>query len=266
MKNICNENGKEKVYVQLNDLSYLTHTDLPIPVSIYMKAIDNNLVTDENKHDFVKFEEAHEIVYFKNLDFIIDYNEYKNMSLDELQAKVIEISVKMLTIATTYNDMSSEEKARNQDMLEDHKNLEYMSKNILDLYMAKSDSLNINLPMVEDEKYFKLVSDDDCPYEMCGTVDPNVILLYRKDGQALTNKDIIPQGFYQSGLSIAIMERQKDDQFFGDFSTNNHLSDDKKQLIITFETKNYEEKDPEPEKEKGIKKLVKSLFKRKPLN
>lgn len=270
MKIISNENGKEKVYVQMNDLGYLNGTDIPLPASIYMKAFGDISTTiySMNRFDFVEFEEAHEIKFFKNLDFIIDYNEYKNLSLSELEAKAVEIGKKRLDIANAYNNMSDDDKLKNQKMVEDHENLDYIVKNILHLYRIKENNQSLNLPVIKDEESFKFVGDDECLYEMCGSMDPTIILLYRKDGKAMTPEERIPQGFCQAGLSIAIMEKRNDDSFIGDFSLKNRLSDDKKLLIIAFEIKKYEDQTTEPElkTENSIKKLVKSIFKRKPSN
>ncbi len=82
MKIITNDSA----YVQKNDISYLNLSDLPIPASIFMKVFGNGvtIINDSNRYDFVKFDEESEIEYFKDLDWMIDYNEVKDLSEDEI--------------------------------------------------------------------------------------------------------------------------------------------------------------------------------------
>ena len=78
MKIITNDSA----YVQKNDIAYLNSSDLPIPASIFMKVFGNGvtIINDSNRYDFVKFDEESEIEYFKGLDWMINYNEVKDLS------------------------------------------------------------------------------------------------------------------------------------------------------------------------------------------
>ena len=67
------------VYVQKNDIAYLNQTDLAIPASIFMKIFGNDIVDDNNRYEFIKFDTPEEIEYFRNIDWMIDYNEVKNL-------------------------------------------------------------------------------------------------------------------------------------------------------------------------------------------
>lgn len=75
--------SKGNVYVQMQDMGYLNSSDVPIPASIFMKVFGKGvtIIDVHNRFDYVCFDEPHEIAYFKNLDFIIDYEEYKDLSL-----------------------------------------------------------------------------------------------------------------------------------------------------------------------------------------
>lgn len=82
------ENGKEKVYVQMEDLMFLVHYDLNtgIPASIFDKVFSGGalFVSDHNRFEFVSFDEEHEIAFFKKLDWMVDYKEYRTKSFDEM--------------------------------------------------------------------------------------------------------------------------------------------------------------------------------------
>ena len=70
----------EAIYVQKNDLVFLNQTDIPIPASIFMKAFGKGatIINYNNRFDFVKFEDSKEIEFFKNMDFILDYDLVKD--------------------------------------------------------------------------------------------------------------------------------------------------------------------------------------------
>ena len=69
-------------YVQKNDLMYLNSSSLAIPGSIYMKVFGWGItvINDRNRYEFVKFEEDSEIEFFKDIDWMIDYNEVKDLT------------------------------------------------------------------------------------------------------------------------------------------------------------------------------------------
>ena len=72
--------NSDSIYVQKNDIAYLNLSNLPIPVSVFIKVFGNGatIINDSNRYDFVKFEKESEIEYFKRLDWMIDYNEVKD--------------------------------------------------------------------------------------------------------------------------------------------------------------------------------------------
>jgi len=79
MKILDYSTGKEKIYVQKNDIMYLNQTDLSIPASIFMKIFGNGvtIIDNSNRFEFVEFTNSHEIEFLKNIDWIIDYNKVK---------------------------------------------------------------------------------------------------------------------------------------------------------------------------------------------
>lgn len=82
MKLFHTENGKESVYVQMQDIMYLNNTDMPIPVSIYTKLFTGIVIVDDsNRFDFVRFDEEHEAKFFRELNFVIDYDQYKALPM-----------------------------------------------------------------------------------------------------------------------------------------------------------------------------------------
>ena len=84
MKIFHTENGKEVVYVQIQDIVELNQSDMPIPASIYLNAFNGIVfVDDSNRFDFVE----HEVKFFKELDFIVDYDKYKDLTDEQLEGE-----------------------------------------------------------------------------------------------------------------------------------------------------------------------------------
>ena len=111
MKLFHTENGKEVVYVQMQDIMHLNQSDLPIPASIYTKVFTGvTIVNDSNRFDFVRFDEEHEVEFFRDLEFVIDYDKYKDLTDEQLENEGQKLAVKANEIAEKWNSMSEKER------------------------------------------------------------------------------------------------------------------------------------------------------------
>lgn len=149
MKLFHKEKGKEEVYVQMQDIVYLVHeSDVSVPASILEKVFSKGvlLVTDVNRFDFVKFEGEYEVEFFKNLEFIIDYDHYKGFSDEELKAEVQRIDAKANKIAEKWNNMTPGERSVNMSFYEEHRNLGYMNKFLCEIYFLKHGKRSMPFP------------------------------------------------------------------------------------------------------------------------
>ena len=143
MKIITNDSA----YVQKNDISYLNLSDLPIPASIFMKVFGNGvtIINDSNRYDF-KFDEESEIEYFKDLDWMIDYNEVKDLSEDEIIKLAESIGEEQDKIATTFNSMAEEERKNHADMVTKCDLLEFKFYSLRDVLWFKQGHIPMELP------------------------------------------------------------------------------------------------------------------------
>ena len=162
MKIITNDS----VYVQKNDIAYLNSSDLPIPASIYMKVFGNGLtiIDDSNRYDFVKFDEESEIEYFKGLDWMINYNEVKDLREDEIIKLAESIGEEREQIATTFNSMAEEERKQHTDMVTKCDLLEFKFYSLRDVLWFKQGHIPMELPegveypegYAQEKKYKKI--------------------------------------------------------------------------------------------------------------
>lgn len=139
MKVFHTENGKEAVYVQMQDIMYLSNeTDMPIPATIFEKVFTGvTIVTDANRFEFVRFDEEHEIKFFRELEFIIDFDQYKGLSDEQLEAEAQKLVVKANEIAEKWNGMKEEEREENSSLFDEHRNLGYMINFLSEIYAVK---------------------------------------------------------------------------------------------------------------------------------
>lgn len=149
MKLFHKENGQETVYVQMQDILYLVHeSNVSVPASIFEKvfSVGATFVTDANRFDFIRFEEEHEVDFFKKLEFVIDYDQYKDFSEEQLIAEVKKLEDKANGIAEKWNDMTSEERRENSELYEEHQNLDYMCRFLCEIYFVKHGKRSMPFP------------------------------------------------------------------------------------------------------------------------
>jgi hypothetical protein len=86
--------ANDKVYVQLKDLSLLFNVGgYSIPQSIYKIALSKSLnMTEETKNSFIEFDDPKDIEFIRSVDYIIDFDEYKDMTNKEYQNFVLSAS------------------------------------------------------------------------------------------------------------------------------------------------------------------------------
>lgn len=139
---------KDAVYVQMNDLMFLNGTDIPIPDSIFLKIFGQGtvVVNNSNRYNFVKFEDESEIEYFKELDWIIDYDSVKELDKDEINQLVNQIVDKEQEIADKFNNLPENEKVDNFDMVARYEELEYKEYSLRSFVSFKQGKTSMELP------------------------------------------------------------------------------------------------------------------------
>ena len=244
------ENGKKKVYVQLNDIIMLLNMDgVKCPPKEVMEKhySDIFVVTDENRYEFSEFSDEESIKYFEEQDWIIDFKTYKNMN--ELKIQFNE------RLQQLDYDKCDELEARISQ-------LEFKMNSLKVLFWNKQGHLPMPFPVVPDNDGFA-INNADCEYMAGQGLNPLQVLIYRKDGRCLDKKrDIIPQGLIQSAESILINYNLENNEFFGDVKKSVKLSDDYKYLVTTFEIIPLKEEKQEKEEKVSLGKRIKSWINR----
>lgn len=141
------------IYVQKNDIFYLAKTNLILKTPIYLNMFGKNIVIDNNnKYEFVKFDTKKEISFFKNIDWIIDYNAIEDLSIEEIRTLYKNIDKKKNSIAYKFNSMSLENKKQNINMMSYCEELELKLYSLKDILYFRQGYINMTLPTNKNQK------------------------------------------------------------------------------------------------------------------
>lgn len=124
----------------MQDIEYLKIIDIKLPTSISKKIIsdEKSIYNGNNAFDYIGFDEQYEIDFFNNLDFIVDYREYQNLTPGEIEQKAEQIITLINKISKKYNSMNNKQKKNNVNMLEMINHLQYKFDSIAYAYSLNS--------------------------------------------------------------------------------------------------------------------------------
>ena len=147
------ENGKEVVYVQIQDIIFLSNeTDIALPTSISEWIISNEeRIKNEKWFSFVKFDNEEEVSFFRKNDVIVDFNHYKNYSDEQIQEAVHYFFKKANTMVKRWNVMNDEKRDKKSFLNDEYKNIRYIVDSLFEIYEITHGRSKIKLPdFVED--------------------------------------------------------------------------------------------------------------------
>ena len=239
------ENGVKKVYVQKNDLQELARSEdmalvnIHVPQSLLEKIAwdsDNDRLCDDNP-EFIECTEPAEIKFLKSIDWIIDFKKYNRLSSE----KLLDISFK--TYETSNKEVHSKHLTSrgNHDSIEKSFNLDWIKRDIDKILYFREGQVEIPFPLVPDSDGFSYSGNADCEYQMRASLNPNIILFYRKDGQKLSDEEIqsLPSEFISFGISQAIANSKNYTRYFGLYDTDVYLTEDKQYLVTEIKNLKY---------------------------
>ena len=144
----------DKVYVQKGDLAYFTRGvgNMSFPSSIFDKMFGEGItqpfvVNEENRFEFVEFSDCQEIEFFKKCDWIVDFNSFANMSIDEINAYLLGLQNGMDEYANRFNELPIEKRKKEYTKaLLKQERTEYKIKSIMEIILYKEGSIDFDLP------------------------------------------------------------------------------------------------------------------------
>lgn len=148
MKLFHTEDGKEVVYVQRHDMMYInSEMDIPIPASVFLKFFNGiTIVDDSNRFEFVKFEGEEAVNYFKELEFIIDFDHYKGFTDEQIDKEAEELAAKANEIAEKWNAMTKKKRKENISLREEYNKIGYMIQFLYVILSVKNKKREMPFP------------------------------------------------------------------------------------------------------------------------
>lgn len=142
----------EAVYVQKNDVAYFNKFDEPILASVYVKLFSEpvNIVNDRNRYEFIKYDEEKEIEFFKKQEWILDYDDVKSLTDEELIQLGTSFSDKLNELASVINNPLTEE-SKKIDLYEQYQKLQYKMYSLRDYIWYKQGQLDMKFPIEIEE-------------------------------------------------------------------------------------------------------------------
>ena len=138
------------VYVQMNDLVKLLTLSSGIPDSIMKKFYTEDEITidDNNRFDFIKFDAPEEVFFFKRQDWIIDYDNYKDLDDEKLEKIAHELYLSSESVVNKFNSLSKEEQNSEygKQMLIEHVIKRHIIHDLRHLSDYKLGIMNMTLP------------------------------------------------------------------------------------------------------------------------
>lgn len=138
-----------KMYVQKNDMAYLNSSGLDIPASIFMKVFGQGItiIDDSNRYEFIEFSKPEEIDFFKGVDWIVDYNEVKDLT----EAQLLELGQSIGNAKgekiDKFNAMSEAKRRQQYERVTmDLELMDFKMFTIRDIIMLKRGQLSFPLP------------------------------------------------------------------------------------------------------------------------
>ena len=138
-----------KMYVQKNDMAYLNSSGLNIPASIFMKVFGRGItiIDNSNRYEFIEFSKPEDIEFFKGIDWIVDYDEVKGLTEEQLIELGQSVSDEKKQKIDQYNKMPEEKKKEAYERtIMDLELMDYKMHTISDIIMLKRGHLSFRFP------------------------------------------------------------------------------------------------------------------------
>ena len=150
MKLLIKDN-KDKLYLQISDIIFIFQHELVLPESVKQDfneklKIKTTRGLEDNPYTFKLFTEPETIEFINGLDYIVDYNEYKQLSVPEIYEKAYLLQDKKQELAVSFNKLSLKDREKKQDVVNLCDELDFTILSLRDLVWFKEGSISMIIP------------------------------------------------------------------------------------------------------------------------
>ena len=137
--------------MQISDIIFIFQHELNLPDSIKEDfneklKIKTTRGLEDNPYTFKLFTEPETINFVNGLDYIVDYSEYKQLSVPEIYEKAYLLQDKKQELAVSFNKLSLKDREKKQDVVNLCDELDFTILSLRDLVWFKEGSISMIIP------------------------------------------------------------------------------------------------------------------------
>ena len=141
------ENGKEVVFVQKKDVSYFITEGREIPLCILEVFYKDGVnPVDDDLREFLKIEREEAVRFFKEKDYIIDYEQYKDFTVRQLERKIKRVGKEIIEIEQKIEKSTDDDIRQIAQKVEAYCDKECLRYELFLLKDLKEGKTKINFP------------------------------------------------------------------------------------------------------------------------
>lgn len=156
---------EDAFYIQKVNMEYFSELCGPKPIHVYVQLFGDNYFTPygtvelnhRERFDFIKVNNQDAIDYFNSVDWIIDYDEIKDLTNEEIRIKIKCIEKEMDDNLKEFNAMNSLEQSKNLRLFFNYKSLRQKNNYLNDFLEFRKGNIQMNFPEgIENKESIKV--------------------------------------------------------------------------------------------------------------
>lgn len=141
------ENGKEVVFVQKKDVSYFITEGREIPLCILEVFYKDGVnPVDDDLREFLKIEREEAVRFFKEKDYIIDYEQYKDFTVRQVEREIKRVRKEIIKIEQKIKNSTDDDISKISQKIETYFDKERLKYELFLLKDLKEGKTKINFP------------------------------------------------------------------------------------------------------------------------
>ena len=231
MKIFNKEKDIDVVYVQREDLVYVLHYSLNVPDDLVNQFfLETQGMNKDNKAEFVCFSSEAVIDFFRKQDWVIDYKEYRKLSMEDIMFKDTELVNDINRLREALGNADSVDKKRR--ILSRLALVSYKARDIKRYYDYKDNLIDFDIPLAIDSDGFSSKVDR---YQINASLEPGKVLIHRDDDKPLEEDEEVPPNTLQIAMTMALMEHNPDDNIFNEYGKIKYRTKDNMYLVVGYD-------------------------------
>lgn len=141
------ENGKEVVFAQKKDVSYFITEGREIPLCILEVFYKDGVnPVDDDLREFLKIEREEAVRFFKEKDYIIDYEQYKDFTVRQVEREIKRVRKEIIKIEQKIKNSTDDDIRQIAQKIETYFDKEQLKYELFLLKDLKEGKTKINFP------------------------------------------------------------------------------------------------------------------------